>query len=74
MHPWVVDLDGAVAGVLWDSSGFLLEGFTRKILPYAALVAQVQALLKGLKVLKDRREIKEKHILVKVESDSLDLV
>ncbi|KAI3426765.1 YqaJ domain-containing protein [Psidium guajava] len=65
-----VNLDGAIANVLRDSNGTLLEGFTRKISPLRALIAEAQALLSALKFLKDSSKVKEDKICVTVGLDS----
>ncbi|XP_030512092.2 uncharacterized protein LOC115726385 [Rhodamnia argentea] len=68
------ELEGAIAGVLGDSNGSLVDGFSTKIPSRAASLAEVRAPVEGLKMLEDKEEICKKRIRVTVESDSLDLV
>ncbi|XP_048139568.1 uncharacterized protein LOC125316155 [Rhodamnia argentea] len=63
--------NGAIAGVLRDSKGTLLDGFVEIIPPFSPIVAEAQALVHGLNFLKSRRE---KKMQILVESDCYTLV
>lgn len=66
--------EGALAGVLRDSSGLLLDAFAEKIKDCRPLVAVAKALVAGLRFLRAKEEIREAKPLVYVESDSLGVV
>lgn len=64
------DINGAVAGVLRDSKGVLLDGFAEKIQAWSPAEAEAKALITGLKFLDLKKDTCRS---VKVESDCCTL-